>query len=127
MALTLMIDVRQHCPMSDHLVAKKASAKSVSTLDEYEHVFVQSVNTNLPGRKIRLELSGNPVICREPSNEEYRLNMRKIRLVVPSQGDLTHYNWDCYGLLLLFECIDDGLDGITKQRGSFFTRGYEIR
>ena len=48
--------------MSDRLVAKKASAKLVSTLDEHERVVVWLVNTNVPGRKIRLELRGNPVI-----------------------------------------------------------------
>ena len=113
--------------MSDHLVAKKASAKLVSTLDEHERVFVWSVDTNILGPKMRLELRENPAICREPSNEDYRLKTRKRRLVVPSQEYITHCNWNCYGLLLSFECIDDGPNGISKQRGSFFTREYEIR
>ena len=29
--------------------------------------------------------------------------------------------------LLLFECVDDGVDRVIEQAGSFLTRGYEIR
>ena len=68
-----MIDVMQYCPTSDYLVAKKASTKLVSMLNEYERMFLRLVNTNIPGSKIRPELRVNPAICREPSNEEYRL------------------------------------------------------
>ena len=49
--------------MSDHLVAKKASAEFVSALDKYERAIIRLVNTNIPGSKIRLDLGGNPNIC----------------------------------------------------------------
>jgi hypothetical protein len=62
--MIITIDVRQHRPIGDRLVAnEKPSAKFVSMLDKYTHMIVWTANVDVPVLEIRLEPRPEPVIC----------------------------------------------------------------
>ena len=62
--MIITIDVRQHGPMRDCLVAnERPSAKVVSIPDKYTHVIVWAANLDVLGPEIRLEPRPEPVVC----------------------------------------------------------------
>ena len=62
--MIITVDVRQHSPMSDRLVAnEKPSAKLVSMLDKHTHMIVWTANLDVLVVEIRLEPRPDPVVC----------------------------------------------------------------
>ena len=62
--MIVTIDVRQHRPISDRLVAnRKLSVKFVSMLEKYKHMIVWTANVDVLVLEIRLEPRPEPVVC----------------------------------------------------------------